>query len=361
MNKPTIWIFAIEPHTSRYTSEWYEHLPILLTNELGAKFNVVQLDGQQKNTAVTPGAFLNFSDTNYWKSSQLLNFLNFYNANKVSANDHFLFTDAWNPVILQIKYMKELLKLNWTLHGLWHAGSYDKNDFLGRLIGNSSWVRNTEMGMFYSLDHNYFATKFHEHMFLTGMNICSVTEDKIVTTGWPMEYLKDVITPFVKNTTKRNLILFPHRIAPEKQVEIFRDLAVTMPEYEWVVCQDQNLSKDQYHKLLAEAKIVFSANLQETLGISTCAEATLAGAVPLAPDRLSYTEIFRDYQEFLYPSNWTLNYAAYIENKHKIRAMIHNTMQTYPTFKESIRTYNQQVLPKFFSAGKLIDTIRGIV
>jgi hypothetical protein len=62
---------------------------------------------------------------------------------------------------------------------------------------------------------------------------------EIVRTGWPMEYMPKVLEPY-KNLPKRDLILFPHRIAPEKQVEIFRDLAQTLPQYEWIVCQDQN-------------------------------------------------------------------------------------------------------------------------
>ena len=53
-------------------------------------------------------------------------------------------------------------------------------------------------------------------------------------TGWPMEYLKTMFTP----KKKEDIILFPHRIAPEKQVEIFRDLAKEMPEYKFIVCQD---------------------------------------------------------------------------------------------------------------------------
>ena len=37
-----------------------------------------------------------------------------------------------------------------------------------------------------------------------------------------MEYMKDALKDY-KNLKKKDLILFPHRIAPEKQPEIFRD------------------------------------------------------------------------------------------------------------------------------------------
>ena len=79
------------------------------------------------------------------------------------------------------------------------------------------------------------------------------------------------------------MILFPHRIAPEKQLEIFSDLQNQLPQYEFVVCQERPLSKIEYHNLLGEAKLVFSANLQETLGISWY-EGALVGALPMVPD-----------------------------------------------------------------------------
>jgi hypothetical protein len=54
------------------------------------------------------------------------------------------------------------------------------------------------------------------------------------------------------------------------------------------------LTKEEYHTLLGESKMVFSANLQETLGIS-CYEGAVVGAIPLVPDRLSYTEMYDGY------------------------------------------------------------------
>ena len=77
--KPTIWIFSLEPLETRYTCEWHTHVPALLEEHLGHSHTIRQVDGIQKNTQLTPGAFLNFSDTNYWKSSQLCNFLDHYN------------------------------------------------------------------------------------------------------------------------------------------------------------------------------------------------------------------------------------------------------------------------------------------
>ena len=367
--KSTIWIFSLEPLESRYTAQWHEHIPKLLTSKLGNKFNVVQVDGIQNNTQLTPGAFLNFSDTNYWKSSQLCNFLEHHNKGETSTNDHILFTDAWNPTVIQLKYMKDLLGFNWTLHGLWHAGSYDKEDFLGRLVGNKPWVRHAERSFYHAFDHNYFATDFHIKMFFDNLLHDYPTENlwyekdwaerydsgKIVRTGWPMEYMQDTLSPY-KGMTKRDLILFPHRIAPEKQVDIFRDLARQLPQYEFIVCQDQNLTKDQYHTLLGQSKIVFSANLQETLGIS-CYEGAVVDAIPMVPDRLSYSEMYLD--AFKYESKWTASWESYIYvyRKDVCNAIIDH-MNFYNTRLRDLTKQTAFLTKHFFSARHLTRNMK---
>ena len=337
-------------------------MPALLKNKLGDRFNVVQIDGVQKNSQLTPGAFLNFSDTNYWKSAQMCAFLEQHNQGKTGPNDHFIFTDAWNPTVIQLKYMSDLLGFNWTLHGLWHAGSYDPQDFLGRLVGAKKWVRHAEKSFYHAFDHNYFATDFHIDMFFKNLfgtdgpteHFRAVQTNKIVRTGWPMEYMENTLTIY-KNMPKRDLIIFPHRIAPEKQVEIFRDLAKQLPQYEFVVCQDQQLTKNEYHNLLGESKIVFSASLQETLGIG-CYEGALVDAIPMVPNRLSYSEMYLD--EFKYPSVWTTDFDNYTTRKKEVCDKIVDYMENYKTYLPSLKKQSSLLTDKFFSADLLLENIK---
>lgn len=358
--KPNIWIFSIEPHNTRYTAQWHEHFPKFLNRKLHNKYTIRQVDGVQKDSKLTPGAFLNFSDTNYWKSSQLCNFLELHNEGVTTPNDHFVFADAWNPIVIQLKYMRDLLGLNWTLHGLWHAGSYDPQDFLGRLVGDAPWVRHAEKSMFDAFDHNYFATQFHINLFLENLlgdvrdsRQAYLPNKKIVRTGWPMEYMDDILTTY-KAMPKRDLIVFPHRIAPEKQVEIFRDLKEQLPQYEFVVCQDQQLTKNEYHNLLGEAKIVFSANLQETLGIS-CYEGSLVDAVPMVPDRLSYTEMYLD--EFKYPSRWTESFNAYVTHREHLCSQIVHYMENYKSLVPIVRAQATALTDEFFTCNNLLNNL----
>jgi hypothetical protein len=150
---------------------------------------------------------------------------------------------------------------------------------------------------------------------------------------------------------KRDMILFPHRIAPEKQVEIFRDLATHLPQYEFVVCQDQQLTKHEYHTLLGEAKMVFSANLQETLGISWY-EGAVVDAIPMVPDRLSYSEMA--FEIFKYPSKWTENWDAYNVYRPDICRAIMTHMDYYHTRLPQIEKQVEVLHEQFFSATELV-------
>jgi hypothetical protein len=350
-----IFLIDLEPVETRYTAQWKDHVPNLLRK---AGHNVQILAGPTDiPSATTPGAFLNFGGTNIYKSAQVEGMGRLFCSGAVKPGDHFLFTDAWHPGIINLKYMSELLNTPVKIHALWHAGSYDPHDFLGRLIGNTPWVRHAEKSFFHAIDYNYFATDFHIELFCEELLGCIVglrenhDNDKIVRTGWPMEYMDQTLAPY-KGMTKRNLVVFPHRIAPEKQVEIFRDLKEQLPQYEFVVCQDQALTKNEYHNILGEAKIVFSASLQETLGIG-CYEGALVDAIPMVPDRLSYSEMYTD--RFKYPSNWTITWDSYVANKTDICNRITSYIEEYDSYLPLIKQQALDLTEKFFSANELVN------
>ena len=343
-----IYIVDIEAVDTRYTKQWKEHLPLQLQRATNEEVKVIS--GGDIPHATTPGAFLNFGGTNVYKSNQLQQIATLFCEGKINDGDYFLYTDAWNPTVIQLKYMASLLNTDVIIGGMWHAGSYDPQDFLGRLIGDADWVRNAEQSMYDCYDDNFFATQFHVDLFTSAFNIDD-TKNHIV--GWPMEYLHNSIASY-KGMDKRDLILFPHRIAPEKQVEIFRDLKTQLPQYDFVVCQEQELSKNEYHNLLGEAKLVFSANLQETLGISWY-EGALVDAIPMVPDRLSYSEMALP--EFKYPSEWSLDYDSYMDNRSKIVKQVEEYIENYEDFLPSLNKQVTKLNKNFFSGKKLYRVI----
>jgi hypothetical protein len=353
----TVYIVDIEAVDTRYTKQWKEHLPRQMRQ---AGMDVIVITGGEVPQATTPGAFLNFAGTNNYKSQQMLEISRMFAMGDIKDGDYFLYTDAWNPTVIQLRYMAELLGIKIKIGGLWHAGSYDPNDFLGRLIGDAPWVRSAEHSMFNCYDHNFFATRFHVNMFAENLleleplfeddaaDLLIGSNSTVRIVAWPMEYLRDVLAPYA-NTPKKQKIIFPHRLAPEKQVEIFRDLAREMPEYEWFVAQDHSLTKHEYHTHLAESKIVFSANLQETLGISMY-EGALVGAYPLVPDRLSYREMWEAANA--YPSEWTEDWDSYQKHKPEMISLIRHLMGTNSPIEDRVRT-NIKRAEGFFDGQRL--------
>lgn len=369
-----VYIVDLESVETRYTGQWKTHIPNLLRD---AGLDVEIIDGPSNIPAATsPGAFLNFGGTNIYKAAQVEKISRLFCENKIEKGDYFLFTDAWHPGVINVKYMSELLNIPVHLGGFWHAGSYDSQDFLGRLIGNEPWVRHAEKSFFHCFDNNFFATDFHIQMFTDNLfgpwydgevewmgeqytRLGWINENfatkKFVRTGWPFEKLGDEIANDVKDCVKRDLILFPHRIAPEKQPEIFKDLQKELPKYEFVMCQERRLTKREYHRLLGEAKIVFSANLQETLGISGY-EALIANTVPLVPDRLSYSEMFS--KDFKYQSKWTQDFNSYQHYKGYVKMMVKDVITNYDAWAKKIPAQRESLRKDFFSAGELINTIK---
>lgn len=355
-----VFLIDLESVETRYTGQWKTHVPALLKKK---GHNVQVISGPEDiPSATTPGAFLNFGGTNIYKSAQVEQMGRLFCSGSIHPGDHFIFTDAWHPGIINLKYMSELLDIPVTTHGLWHAGSYDPQDFLGRLVGDKPWVRHAEKSFYHAFDHNYFATEFHIDMFFKNlfeeqgptMHFRAMQSDKVVRTGWPMEYMDSTLTMY-KNMPKRDLILFPHRIAPEKQVEIFRDLKEHLPQYEFVVCQDQQLTKNEYHNLLGEAKLVFSANLQETLGISWY-EGAVVDAIPMVPDRLSYSEMALD--TFKYPSKWTESFESYTVFRPDICKTIIEHMENYRTRIPSLNKQVSVLKENFFSCNTLLEMLK---
>ena len=284
----TVFLVDLESIPTRYTCEWKTHVPKLLRDN-GFDVHVVEGD-QFIPEATTPGAFLNFGGTNMYKAKQVYHLAYLFTKGHIKAGDHIIFTDAWHPGIINVKYMSELLNIPVVTHGLWHAGSYDPNDFLGRLVGDKPWIRHAEQSMIAAYDHNWIATAAHFDLMRKTYDV--YLNPTFNRTGWPMEYTYDMI----KSTQwfdKQNIIVFPHRIAPEKRLDLFQELA-SRPElkhYQFCVAMEMNLTKTEYHELLQRSKFAVSFADQETLGISMY-ESACAGTCPIVPNRLSYTEMY---------------------------------------------------------------------
>ncbi len=105
----TVFLVDLESIPTRYTCEWKTHVPKLLRDN-GFDVHVVEGD-QFIPESTTPGAFLNFGGTNMYKATQVHKLAEIFTKGCIKPGDHIIFTDAWHPGIINVKYMSELLNI----------------------------------------------------------------------------------------------------------------------------------------------------------------------------------------------------------------------------------------------------------
>lgn len=338
-DKTRVFHMALEPLETRYTGQWLRTIKPNL-EKLGVE--VIDCLGVTPSVTTSPGAFLDFANTNIWKNTQLNKIAEMFSSGQIKPGDRFLFTDAWNTAILQLKYMSNLLHIPIEIHSMWHAGSYDPWDFLGRCI-KDEWVRDTERALFNASDFNYFATYFHISLFTKTYEEFT-DSPKIIRSGQPHFEIITDLTENYAGIPKKDVIFFPHRNAPEKMPQVFAALKKALPQYKFIAAYEENINtKAQYYKIMAESKIMFSAALQETLGICGM-EALLLDTIPLVPSRLSYMEMYRS--EFMYPSYWADTKSVSLEHLVKrIDDMMVSYEQFIPSMNKNSFSMGKYLLP----------------
>jgi len=349
----TIWIIPIEPIDQRYTKQWYDNIPVVLENAIQERelnYQVVTIDGEDfAPEQRTEGAFLDFGATNVYKATQTAEVSKLFSNGKVKPGDKFLVTDAWNFIITPIRYMSDLLDIPVEIHGIWHAGAYDPTDILGYKM-RKDWPHHVERSWFHACDYNYYATDFHKDMFLRNLNIPQGNYDKAIRSGQPHELIVNNLRTLA-GMPKEKRIMWPHRYNADKQPEIAENLA---ENYNMVITQNMNLSKKEYYQTLAGSVAIFSCALHENLGISVM-EAVLTGAIPIVPDRASYSEMYLDV--FKYPSEWTENYDAFLKHRDELTAFIDEKIDNAEKYISIVSEQQQILINNYLNSTVMIDNI----
>jgi len=346
-----IYIINIEPLDNRYTKQWHTFIPEKI-KQLLPHLEVVNIDGD--NTGYdkpSVGSFFDFSATMTYKNSQAHMISKLFSDNQVKPNDIFFFTDAWNPSVHTVRYISELNNIPVKVFGIWHAGWYDKTDILGYTIKNTNWVKNLELSMYNAYDMNFFGTGHHVDVF---KNEHQVDKAKAMIVGYPLDYLKNIPTDYNK---KVDMIVFPHRLNDDKAPYVFDHISEILGKLnDNIVCvktQEHNLNKREYYELIGKAKIVFSANKHENLGISTY-ECMRTGCVPVVPDKLSYRDIYPIKYHYSCNDNMYTDLDSWYNIAVKMLGIIENyDIGTYNTvLQDANRIHNE-----YFSCDKMLYTI----
>jgi hypothetical protein len=353
----TIFVVPIEPLDSRYTKQWYENIPALLAAAIekhNLDYVVRTIDGEISTDTTTPGAFLNFADTNVYKATQTAEISRMFSSGMIRPGDKFLVTDAWNFAITAIKYMSDLLKIPVEINSIWHSGAYDSSDILG-IEMTKPWPWYAEQSWFYASDRNFFATAFHMNMFLKNLRIDPEHWHRAFRSGQPHDPIIAQCEQY-QTVGKTQSVIWPHRYNADKQPDIAESLASGL-DAEFVITQKLGLSKAEFYKTLGQSRVLFSCSLHENLGISVM-EGVLAGVIPVLPSRCSYTEMYLD--EFLYPGIWTESFESYQKNREKLLAFVQERLDHPEKYQEALKKQQEILKNRYLTASIMINLILGL-
>ena len=328
------WL-PLEILDKRYTAQtrkWYG-------DEFKKHFDVNMIEGEQLTSKIESGSFLDAYGTNYYKFTQLAEVAKQFRDKKINDGDIFFIDDLWMPGLEGIKYMEKMGKeMNIKIYGVMHAGSWIPSDDVATKLGKQKWCKKYEKSLFDLLDGVFVGSQFHKDMITSymGKNI----ENKIYNTGlpfYPSEIHKQTHEHTWKN--KSNIVIFPHRLHPEKHPDLFDNMKNKFkdkyPNWDFIKTMDLDLNKNEYLELLNKSKIMVSYADQENFGFSTLEAATL-GCALILPNRVVYPEF--------YPKSTLYNTISECENKvEKIIKQnekphnIHNTKVTPYIFEHSIK------------------------
>lgn len=299
----------IEPIEERYSKQWDQWFKEQL-NE--SEFEFATIYGDSTSGKINQGAFLDIVETNQYKLSQLKPLINIVSRWFDSDEPLILFFhDLWFPGLETIAYVRDGLGIkNLRICGCLHAGSYDPYDFLSQR-GMSGWAQKMEEGWFDGIvDRIFVATQFHKDLLTSTRQITN--PERIQVTGFPI--YPNFVNP---RSSKENIVVFPHRLDPEKQPHLFDQLAAELDNSNWEFIKTKDVchTKAEYYELLNKSKIALSFALQETWGIAM-QEAVLCGNTPICSNRLSYPELFNpdfvynDYSEAVELTKYYMEYTS---------------------------------------------------
>ena len=265
----------IEPLEERYSTQWAEWWPQGFRDKGIEEYTII---GESLTDKVETGQFLDCYSTNHWKMTQMASLIGHIHKGFIRDDDVIFFHDLWFPGIEALGYIRDIAKHKFRIAGYLHAGAYDPADLLHQ-VGMHEWVTGIEQSWLKLFDHVFVGSRYHETLLekLAGESLPHVHP-----IGYPV-HVPDIDVP------KENIVVFPHRLAWEKNPHMFDNLAKHFDgKATFIKTKDVWTDKQAYYELLAKAKVSVSCAGQETFGIAMV-ESALLGCIPVVPNDLSYT------------------------------------------------------------------------
>lgn len=304
--KPDLIVVPIEPLEERYTAQWYKNFPPAFAEH----FNVTVIEGQPLQETIKVGTFLDINSTVHYKMSQLQQIAALFDSRKIKEGTRFFFGDIEFWGIESVRLMAQMNNIEIKLTGFLHAASYTIGDAFEVA---ARYQQYTEVGWLASFDTVFVGSEYHKQAVIQRrLNPVNAAQlgTRIKVSGNPL--FPDDYPPFPCTVEhKKNQVVLTNRFDREKQpdltLELFKQAKAKHPDWNFVITTGRKtftsndpklvklardleaeglveikagLTKNAYHRILAESKVMVSHSPEENFGYCI-AEAMLYNCQPL--------------------------------------------------------------------------------
>jgi len=331
----TLHYLPLEILEERYTRQMY-HTCVHTMQSRSIPFK--EYHGKVLVNETNPDEFLSPASRAHFSSTQTSAFVSALERGEVKDGDTVFVSDLWHIGMEGISYASQMKEIDIRVYAISYAGPFWPHDLL-TLRFTSDWGKLQEIAWMYQCDGIFFGSDDHLETVVKGVSdivgpsIARDINSKSIVTGlvWDNSWVKEKSNTYFGD---RPIVLWPHRIAPTRNVQEFyklaNDLSSPYPEVRWVISSSRinsnvvvppplefiTVTKADYYSLVAQSCVVVSTGLQESFGY-TVHEATALGTPVLCPRRSSYPETI------LTETNL---YDTYDELCDKTKSAIHNEL-----------------------------------
>tara|TARA_Y100000385_G_scaffold217404_1_gene226474 strand:+ start:297 stop:1463 length:1167 start_codon:yes stop_codon:yes gene_type:complete len=313
-----VFYFGLEPLKARYTYQLSKEWMPATFEPYSDKVKFIDVEGEfDPDQQIKVGAVLDAVGRGKFAMSQCSNFLDMLNKDEVNDGDVIFLQDYWHPGIESILYALDLYGIKVDIYAMLHAQSVDEYDFTYPM---RSWMRGFELGLDKRMTGIFVGSTIHKEQLREAGFEAPI---HVVSLPLHLEMTRAKYPDYNPMTRKKSIVVYSSRLDKEKNpffmMEVAKQYLKEFPSAEWHVTTSgkefksmlpgvidalykladempnfkllKNLTKQEYYKELAEAKIQFNSSLQDYVSW-TVLESTTFGCDMVFPD-------FRSFPEFI--------------------------------------------------------------
>ena len=319
-----LWYMGLEPYEGRYTlqlEQWSE----AAFRERGIDYEIVRGETLDNSKAIVTGQVLDAHGRSFYSLTQMANLVQKMKNGEVTSQDAIFFEDMFTPGIESLPYIMDQSDQKPTVYVRCLAQTIDPDDFL-HVWYMDDWMRKYEQMVLPWATVLASNEEMIAHMRIAGWrtptyNISGLAFDK--------NEVRSRVTNMPEFESRPQRVVFAARFDREKQPHWFMDLAhrfkTIFPNVEFAILSGgplrsndpsalervrlleqgnvikiyENLSKNEYYKLLGNSRVLFNCALQDWTS-NTASEADALGTNCLYPAYRSFPETFANDPNNLY-------------------------------------------------------------